>query len=130
MSHLLVVCAYLLIFLLVGCEQTSQTSPTPAMLMNPSASVKIELQNAIVKLKGGVAPHLADNVFATDNALLIENVHNLAGPLEEPVYMIDAKSVSRFELQLREGLCVLSFPKTQNYVPLQRAKCLPIHSLE
>ncbi|KAF7772446.1 hypothetical protein PCIT_a2514 [Pseudoalteromonas citrea] len=118
------------LFFSVGCEQTAPPAPALATIEHPTAIMKAELQSAIVQLKGGVAPRLADGVFSTGSSLLIEQTSNLAGPLESPIYVTNKESVARFELQKRGDLCVLYFPKTQNYVPLEHVKCRPTYSAE
>ncbi|MBQ4851681.1 hypothetical protein [Pseudoalteromonas sp. MMG012] len=117
---------YALVLLCVGCEQTPTPDPQPAIIKKTTVQMKNELQHAIVTLKGGLTPRLADNVFTTSSTLLLERVNNLASPLQHAIIAMDMSSVSRFELQKRGELCVLYFSRTHNYVPLETVVCEPL----
>jgi hypothetical protein len=119
-----------IMFFGAGCEHTVPPAPVLATIEHGTPQMKAEIQSAIVRLKGGVAPRLADDVFSTDSVLLIEQSLNVAGPLENPIFVTNKESISRFELQKRGNLCVLYFPKTQNYVPLEHTKCRASDSTE
>ncbi|BBN80115.1 hypothetical protein PA25_01000 [Pseudoalteromonas sp. A25] len=116
-SYLLLGC----IFTLVGCKHSQPTMTYKAHLANTSPAVKKQLQDAIVQLKGGVAPQLADNVFMRSSTLILEQGMNQHG--YEPILGQHDISVTRFELLMKDGLCVLYYPKKDKYLNLTDLQC-------
>jgi len=113
------------ITLLVGCTHTRPIKPIPAVVEHTTPTMKAELQQAIVSLKGGIAPLLSDTVFMNNNELLLE----YGRPTEHsgnPILDQHSLTVQRFVLQLREVGCVLFYPKTTQFVLLKSVSCQPM----
>ena len=59
----LVIGAALSMALVTGCQKSQIATVQNALLTEMSATSKAEIQDAIVTLKGGLRPQLADSVF-------------------------------------------------------------------
>ncbi|WP_105169384.1 hypothetical protein [Pseudoalteromonas sp. T1lg23B] len=111
----------LLCLSLVGCKHSQPMGPQAAKIDNTTAQMKADIKSAIVKLRGGVEPRIADNVFMNNSTLLIES-RAPQQPLD-PLLGSHNIVVTRFELQLRDGKCVLYYPDKDNYVILSKVRC-------
>ncbi|CAH9064639.1 hypothetical protein PSECIP111854_03501 [Pseudoalteromonas sp. CIP111854] len=114
------------IYLLAGCKHSQSVDTQPALLIDTSPEVKAIIQAAIVTLKGGVAPQLADNVFINRSTLLLERGMNTSG--HDPILGMHDLSVTRFELQMRHGQCVLYYPKKEAYLNLDGVECVAVEA--
>ncbi|MCF1428719.1 MAG: hypothetical protein LPD71_11300 [Shewanella sp.] len=117
------ICLWSGIMLMSGCQSTT-AEPVAALSKHTGAAAKQEIQQAIVKLKGGLAPVLADNVFEQNDVLLLEKK-----PLKDgqglPIMGRDFQFPSQFNLQLRGEVCGLFYGKTGGFEPLALLECIP-----
>ena len=111
--------------LLAGCAHTQPTKPIPAVIKHTTPTMKGELQQAIVSLKGGVAPLLSDTIFMNNNELLLEHGRS-TDDAGNPILGAHSQTVQQFLLQLRESGCVLFYPKTTQFVLLKSVYCQPM----
>ncbi|MCF6437677.1 MULTISPECIES: hypothetical protein [Pseudoalteromonas] len=109
---------------LIGCKHNQSMQPLAATIKNTTPAIKADIQKAIVSLKGGVEPKLADNVLMNSSTLLLES--RVAKQPLDPVLGTHNIAVERFELQLRNGLCVLYYPSKDNYVILPKVPCVAV----
>lgn len=123
--HCKLVTLLLGVTLLVGCAHTQPTKPIPAVIKHTTPTMKAELQQAIVSLKGGVAPLLSDTIFMNNNELLLEHGRS-TDDSGNPILGAHSLTVQRFVLQLRETGCVLFYPKTAKFVLLKSVSCQPM----
>ena len=130
--------------LLLGCEQThlfasersdestaiaesnrqasQPTKPQRAVVEAITPTMKAEIQQAIVSLKGGVPPLLSDTVFVRSSELLLE--HGRTGAdLGRPILGAHNLPVQGFRLQKRDIGCVLYHPQSKKYVLLKTVPC-------
>ncbi|NOU52885.1 hypothetical protein HG263_20490 [Pseudoalteromonas sp. JBTF-M23] len=117
----------LCVCLQVGCKHNLPFVTHKALLTNTSPAVKKRIQDAVVKLKGGVTPQLADNVFMISSTLMLEQGMNKPG--YEPILGEHDISVTRLELQIRNGQCVLYYPKKDKYIELNNIQCKAVTSI-
>ena len=120
LTRLPLLLASLLIF--SGCKATA-SEPVAALSKQTSSEAKVEIQQAIVKLKGGARPILADNVFEVTDILLISKTtpkNNFGQPLVGRHFQMP----SQFNLQLRGKTCGLYYAKTQTFMPLKLLTCI------
>ncbi|AOT09918.1 hypothetical protein [Pseudoalteromonas luteoviolacea] len=97
----------------------------PALLTEATPSILTELGHAIVSLKGGTVPTLAVDVFTQSPQLLITHGQSLEKHAAGLTHTsLSSLPISAFELQLRDNHCVLYYPKADQFVPLQYAKCI------
>ncbi|MDK1290475.1 hypothetical protein [Pseudoalteromonas umbrosa] len=109
-----------------ACSNSQSTKQIqPALLTEVTPSVSKELSDAIVKLKGGTAPTLAVDVLTRSPQLLLTHGRS---PAEHATGMAYTKlsdlPINAFELQIRDKQCVLYYPKTAQFVPLQFSRCI------
>ncbi|CAM4265716.1 hypothetical protein [Pseudoalteromonas byunsanensis] len=114
--------AILLCLSLVGCKHSQPVGPQAAIIQSTTPAIKADIQRAIVRLKGGVQPKISDNVFMNSSTLLLES-RVTQQPLD-PLLGSHNIVVTRFELQLRDGKCVLYYPNKDNYVILPEVPCI------
>lgn len=122
--------------LLLGCEQThlfapehsyenkasienkvqasQPTKPQRATVIDITPTMKAEIQQAIVSLKGGMPPLLSDTVFVHSSELLLERGRADTGL---------SVAVQSYQLQKRDIGCVLYHPASQKYVLLKTLPC-------
>lgn len=122
-------CRFVALFLgvtsLVGCTHTQPVNPVPALIEHTTPTMRAELQQAIVSLRGGVAPLLSDTIFMDNNELLLEHGRS-TNQADNPILDTYSITVQRFVLQLRETGCVLFYPKTSQFVLLKSVSCQPM----
>ncbi|MGI2259961.1 hypothetical protein [Shewanella sp. GXUN23E] len=111
------------ILMISGCQSTS-AQPLAALSKHTSPAAKQEIQQAIVKLKGGVAPGLADDVFEKTDVLLLEKTQ-AKDRQGLPVMGREFELASQFQLQLRGEVCGLFYGKTGAFEPLTQLECIP-----
>ncbi|KZN57540.1 hypothetical protein N473_06555 [Pseudoalteromonas luteoviolacea CPMOR-1] len=109
-----------------ACSHSQSTERVrPALLTEVTPSIRTELGRAIVSLKGGTVPTLAIDVFTQSPQLMLTQGQSLekyaAGMTNTS---LSSLPISAFELQLRDNRCVLYYPKSGQFVPLQYAKCI------
>ncbi|MBD1583963.1 hypothetical protein [Pseudoalteromonas sp. S16_S37] len=107
----------------VGCKHSQPVLPVPALFADKNSTNKAKVQQAIVALKGGVAPRIADNVFTMHSTLLLEHGTSESS-YGKPILGAHSLPVTRFELQLRGTDCVLYYAKTDSYVALRDVNCI------
>lgn len=111
--------------LLAGCTHTQPSKPIPAVIEYATPTMKAELQQAIVSLKGGIAPLLSDTAFINSSELLLE--HGLsADHSSNTAFGTNSFSIQRFVLQLREVGCVLFYTETSQFIILNSVPCHPM----
>jgi len=110
---------------LAGCKHTQSSKPLPAIIEQTTATMKAEIQQAIVSLKGGVAPLLPDTIFKSHSELLLEHGRS-TDDIGNSTLGAHSLTVQRFVLQLRETGCVLFYPKTAQFVLLKSVSCQPM----
>ncbi|KZN35362.1 hypothetical protein [Pseudoalteromonas luteoviolacea] len=112
-----------LALLVSACHSSNHSQPLPAVLSATSPSVILELQQAVVTLKGGQPPTLAHNVLTHSPQLIITSGQLTS---DQAMLTVDLSQlpISAFELQLRENLCVLYYSKADKFVPLRHAQCV------
>jgi hypothetical protein len=103
---------------LAGCKHTQPSEPLPATIEQTTATMKAEIQQAIVSLKGGIPPLISDSVFMNSSTLLLES-----GLSDQSILGINSLSVQTFQLQKRDIGCVLLALKTHQYVLLKSVPC-------
>ncbi|MCF2859298.1 hypothetical protein L1286_17575 [Pseudoalteromonas sp. SMS1] len=113
----------ILALLVSACHSRPHTQPMPAVLSDTSPSIVSELQQAIVTLKGGLPPVLANNVLTQSPQLIISS-GQLGNDQAMMTVDLSALPISAFELQIRDRLCVLYYSKADKYVPLRHAQCI------
>ena len=122
-------CRFVVLFLgvtsLVVCTHTQPVNPIPALIEHTTPTMRAELQQAIVSLRGGVAPLLSDTIFMNNNELLLEHGRS-TNQADNPILDTYSITVQRFVLQLRETECVLFYPKTSQFVLLKSVSCQPM----
>jgi hypothetical protein len=112
--------------LLSGCEYTLDNTAKPARIIKTTAQMKLDIQRAIVSLKGGIAPVIADNVFMNSSQLLLE--HGLSkSEYGHPYLGAHELDVSAFELQIRNNQCLLYYPKKNTSFHLKTVVCVVIN---
>ncbi|MEJ6474948.1 hypothetical protein [Pseudoalteromonas piscicida] len=109
--------------LLQACGNTPvSTQAEEAVLTASSPEVIQQIKQAIVKLKGGIAPTLSSSVFQQRPTLLLEHGTSLQND-GIPILGAHDLAYESFVLQLRGSQCVLYYPKNQTYVPLNKVSC-------
>lgn len=107
---------------LAGCKHTQPSEPLPATIEQTTATMKAEIQQAIVSLKGGIPPLISDTVFINSSTLLLEQ--GLSGGVsEEATLKAHPLPTQVFILQKRDIGCVLFYPKTARYILLKSVPC-------
>lgn len=117
------ICLWSGIMLMSGCQSTT-AEPVAALSKNTSTAAKQEIQQAVVSLKGGKAPLLADNVFEQTDVLLLEKAQ-IKDKQGLPVMGKSFELASQFNLQLRGKVCGLYYGKTGAFAPLSQVECIP-----
>lgn len=118
--------------LLSACQHACYNSTVesqPARLINPSAAVKLEIQQHIVQLIGGAPVTLADDVFTQSNILYIEQAV-LRDNKGLPIMGRHQQPVIRITLWHENGHCVLHHAPTETSRLLSLAKCQPLSAGE
>ncbi|MDX3774607.1 hypothetical protein QE250_10825 [Chromatiaceae bacterium AAb-1] len=109
---------------LSGCQH-SIAEPVPALLTNPSAATKQELQQQIQQLTDGPQVKLADNVFTTSHKLYIEQ-QVLVDERGLPLMGRHQQPVKIFSLLTDGSHCLLRHDASEQLVILQQVQCTAV----
>ncbi|MFC4653811.1 MULTISPECIES: hypothetical protein [Rheinheimera] len=109
--------------LLSACQHQVQAEQQAAVLLETSAQVRQEIQQAIQQAIGGDPVKLADNVFLFESEIWIENAvlrDEKGRPLDGRIQ----NAANLFQLKLENGRCVLRHNKSNQNFELQSAHCV------
>ncbi|MFC5080364.1 hypothetical protein VTH8203_03681 [Vibrio thalassae] len=107
---------------MVACQVYYHKEPRPALSNGTSAEAKQEIKQAMIKLRGGKAPLLADNVFEDNDTLLIERrVSRDQQGL--PITGSTTEMPVTFQLQLKGDVCGVYYPINDTFEPLTQLSC-------
>lgn len=106
-------------------------APVAALSRHTSSAARQQIRQAIVSLKGGKPPQLADTVFEYSDVLLLERVR-LRDSQGLPIMGRDFQRPTQFQLQLRGDNCGLYDHTTNDFVPLPLLDCIakPVNTLD
>lgn len=104
--------------------ESSLQGNVPAVIVNPTAESRVELQQAVSKMLSGADVMLAEDALTKSSILIIERQHHrsLDNP---PLSGRDLGTPERFHLLLTGTGCVLVHESDQSMVPLPETDCVP-----
>lgn len=105
-----------------ACQQV-QAVAEPAVLIQTSPEVKLELQQQIQKAIGGPLVRLADNAYLFESQIWIESVV-LKDDKGRPLDGRHLDLANLFVLQIEQGQCQLKHNKSGQVFVLTQAKCM------
>jgi hypothetical protein len=104
--------------------ESSLQGDVPAVIVNPTAESRAELQQAVSQMLSGVDVLLAAEALTKSSTLTIERKRS--GSLENPPLSgRDLGTPERFHLLLTGTGCVLVHESDQSTVPLKQTDCAP-----
>lgn len=109
--------------LIVSACQQVQALAEPAVLIQTSPAVKLELQQQIQKAIGGPLVKLADNAYLFESQIWVESVV-LKDDKGRPLDGRHMDLANLFMLQIEQGQCQLKHNKSGQIFVLQQAKCM------
>lgn len=115
--------AFISFMLAVSACQQVQAVAEPAVLLQTSPEVKLELQQQIQKAIGGPLVRLADNAYLFESQIWIESVV-LKDDKGRPLDGRHLDLANLFVLQIEQGQCQLKHNKSGQVFVLTKAKCM------
>lgn len=107
---------------LSGCQTTSSEVAKPAVLSEISPAVYAKIQLAIESLQGGDKPSLSKSVFTKSSELTLE-VGTVDLTEKQKLGLTAPREMKNFQLQLRGKQCGVLSGQTNQFVPINKAKC-------
>jgi hypothetical protein len=121
-----VLAAILALAIAAGCRHLAADEQQPAVLVDPTDSVRAELRAALTAALGRAPVAIADDALTQTNVLIIERAP-LRGPDGRPLDgRVLEPTVHRFELVLVSSECVLVRPSDAWRMRLASAICAPL----
>jgi hypothetical protein len=109
-----------------GCRHLAAEEEQPAVLVDPTESVRAELRAALTAALGQAPVAIADDALTQTNVLIIERAQ-IRGPDGRPLDgRVLEPTVHRFELVLAASECVLVRPGDAWRMRLTSAQCRPL----
>ena len=109
--------------LIVSACQQVQAVAEPAVLIETSPEVKLELQQQIQKAVGGPLVKLADNAYLFESQIWVESAV-LRDDKGRPLDGRHMDLANLFILQIEQGQCQLKHNKSGQLFALTKAKCM------
>lgn len=105
-------------------DESALQGSVPAIIVNPTATSRAELQRAVSEMLSGTKVLLADDALTNSSVLTIE--HRRIGSLDQPPLSgRDLGAPQRFHLLLTGTGCVLVHESDHAAMPLPKTHCVP-----
>jgi hypothetical protein len=110
-----------------ACGAPPARADVPAVIVEPSAASRAELQRVVTEAANGAAVTLADDALTRESTLIVER-RDPRDALGRPLSgrLLDAPQ--RFRLVLRDSTCVLIRESDARGWPLRDTRCVPAGS--
>ena len=120
-------CYLLFLVALTGCRTDALAGETPALLVDPDASIRAELQRLVSAALGGAGITLSDAALTDSSLLIIERKPHVDASGAR-IMGRDLGTPEQFQLIKQGSVCLLEQIRTGARWPLQGAACVAVPS--